>query len=224
MKLQSIMKYLKKQNNTLVYDHFKPLKVYIPKFYESRGFFSIENTVTTFGVFKLEIDNYTGTLIFPSLIEMDPTDINSNEDYNILIFEKGSIFIANTFIISNPNFIYEIFTTFVTLGKSLPFLKYDDIPYIFDFAQKIAQVSLNSRRTAFELIYGELTRDSKDLNTRYRNTNMKNPYQIISLHNVVYGPKSTSAKLLGSYFNDGLTGSLIAEHDESYPLEQILKS
>jgi hypothetical protein len=76
----------------------------------------------------------------------------------------------------------------------------------------------------FEIVYAHLHRDKDDITKFYRNTDMKKPPQSIPLRSVNFGPTSTTAKLLGSYFDDGLTATLISHSDTRHDIEDYLRS
>ena len=96
---------------------------------------------------------------------------------------------------------------------------------IFDNIQILANKKL-SKRVDFEFIIAEINRDKKDLNRRYRNSDMTEAPVTISMRNIAYGPNSVSAKIIGSYFNDGSVSSLLVEDDNkpANKIEALLKT
>lgn len=224
-KLLSIDKYLKKTDNSLLYIGKSPLYAYVPEYFKNRNFLIIEKEVELLGIMKLSLNGFENTLIFPTMIKMVPSKIELENDYYKLTFNPNDIFIRNTKLIQDSSILYKLFTTFITLGKIPTFVSYENIPYIFDYAQILSGTSLNSRRTVFELIFGELIRDEKDLFKRYRNSPMTGNYKAVSMHNLIHVGKSVSAKLLGGYFRDGLVASTLIEPEEEQasPLETLIR-
>lgn len=225
-KIPSIDKLLKKQDNSLIYIGKKPLYTFIPEYYLSKNFLIIEEDIRVLGIMKLLTNASESVLIFPTMIEMAPSNIELEESYYKLTFEPNDIFIINTSIIKDSSILYKLFTAFITLGKVPNFISYENIPYIFDYAQILSGASLNSRRSVFELIYGELIRDESDLFKRFRNSNMTGNYKAISTHNLMHSCNSTSAKLMGGYFRDGLVSSTLIDRKEEQasPLETLIRS
>jgi len=223
-KLLSIDKYLKKENDSLIYIGKSPMFVYVPKYFKDRDFLIMREDISILGIIKIVINNKENVIIFPTMISTMPNSIELEDEYYKLIYNKNNIFFKNSNIIKDKNIFYKLFITFISLGKIPDYVSYENIPYIFDFAQMITGVSLNSRRTVFELIFGELIRDKKDLFTRYRNSNMKGEYKSISMHNLIHAGKTVSSKLMGGYFRDGLVASLLIENEGkgASPLESLL--
>jgi hypothetical protein len=74
-------------------------------------------------------------------------------------------------------------------------------------------------------MFSKSSRDKDDLHLEYRHTDMKGERVNISIRDVTHGPKDVTAKLLGSYFNDGLVSPLLVEDDEpANKIEAFLKS
>ena len=231
-KLKSIMKYLKKEDNKLIYTGAKEMIVSIPTFFEDRNFLTMDHEkdcLVFLGICKIEIGDESNVLIFPAMIgsKPDTIEIDKNKELFYLKYKKGDIFINETFIIRNSIDLSSIFMTFAVLGKKIPYLSYEDLPIIMDNMVVLSGVNLRSRRACYELLFGELARSKKDLKLRYRNTDMKGDYQLVSMRNIVYGPKSVSAKILGNYFNDGLVSSLLVDDTtakKSSVIETYLKT
>ena len=131
----------------------------------------------------------------------------------------------NLVLIKDPNVLYKIYMTFFALGKIPSFIGYNDLPFIFDNDKTLGGMDLKSNHVVYEMMVAHMFRDSKDPFVFYRHTNMKNPPKIVSLHSISHGPVSTTAKLEGSYFDDALVSSIVAEHDKDtrYDLENILR-
>jgi hypothetical protein len=225
-KLLSIDMYLKKEKDSLIYTKKSPLSVYVPKYFKERDFLIIREDVEVLGILKLSINNKEGVLIFPTMISMVPDSVDLEDEYYKLVFNQNNVFIKNHNIIKDTSMFYRLFVTFVSLGKVPEYISYENLPYIFDIIQYITSYSLNSRRTVFELMFGELVRNKDNLFERYRNSNMKGEYKSISMHDLVHAGKTVTSKLMGGYFRDGLVASLLIENkdEEASPLESLIRT
>lgn len=220
---------INRKEEQIIYTGSSELTLTIPAYFRERGYYiysSETGNINFLAIAEIKINNKTGTLIIPTMMETIPYDIEETSDKIILKYNKGDALFTTDYIIASRVELYNIFTSFMTLGKDIPYLDYQDFIYIFDNLQLISNKTL-SNRVAFELLYAETCRDTNDLNTRYKNTTMKKPHTRISLRNIAYGPSSVNAKIIGTYFNDGLTSSLLVEENEtdtSNKIETLLKS
>jgi len=200
------------------------LIVTVPKFYEQHGFLSISNTVQVLGILNLNINSSVKTnLIITNMLEMAPSDIDNDQDNYYFTFYKNDPFLVNRFIIKGFKILYRIFVVFFRLGKIPKFLEYEDVVRIFDNTKEINDVTLHVGREIFSMQVAHIFRDSKDPSKFYRLTDMKKEPKIVGLGNVLYSPLSATAKMLGSYFDDGLTGAmLIYDEEGEYDIEKAL--
>jgi len=205
------------------------LNVLVPKRYSVYNLLIVEDTVRTLGIVGLEIDNrYSAALLLLSEIEMAPSEVTEvtieDKQYLKLNFKKEDVFLVSTKEIQNSSITYSIFVEFITRGKLPYFLSYKNIAYLFDSALTMTSTNLDMDHVIFEIVYAHLHRDKDDITKFYRNTDMKKPPQSIPLRSVNFGPTSTTAKLLGSYFDDGLTATLISHSDTRHDIEDYLRS
>jgi hypothetical protein len=207
----------------------KRLLVHIPKRYESRNLVEIGNTVKTLGILNLIIDDrYYAPICMLAKINIVPDNIQIVDkfgvDYYELELSNNGIFIDHTETIKDGSFIYDIFVEFITLGRLPYFFTYESSTNIFDKSKELTNTSLWVDHVIFEMISAHLHRDSEDVSVFYRHTDMKKEAQYIPLRSISLSTESTTSKLLGSYFDDGLTASLVTENTEHKDIENYLRS
>ena len=129
--------------------------------------------------------------------------------YVVLSLTTDSVFIVNSSIVKSSGIIYEIFVTFLALGKIPPYIDYNTIQSLFDKDKEDCGVSLGVNHSIFEMIYAHIYRDSEDPYTFYRHTAMTKPPQIVQIRQISHGPTSVSARITGSYLSEGVTASLV---------------
>jgi hypothetical protein len=225
--LKDKSKYFKKVDGSIIFKG-KKLKIYVPKNYADQKLFSIDNTVHTLGVLRYEIDNtYYSNMILLLMLEIDPSEINSinieNNAYYELVLYKNDRFLCNTNIIKNNDLLYQMFVSFLALGKIPTFLPYDKVSSLFDNAKEHCGISLGVNRVIFEMIYSHVYRDKADPKKFYRHTPMKELPLIIALHMISYSPTSNLAKLMGSYMKEGLISSLDDVQNTTNEIENLFR-
>jgi hypothetical protein len=201
------------------------LVVRIPKSYVDNGFCTLGTRIHTLGIVQLLIDNkYKSTLVVTNTIVLAPSyiDTSSSDEFILAHFIKDDTFIPNRGIIQESEILYRIFNSFISLSKIPSFIDYDDVYKIFDNIKSANGVKLSIGHEIYEMIYSHLYRDKNDPSIQYRHTDRKAQPIIVGLRNIVYSPESTTAKLLGSYLDDGITGALLEDNPSSDPIEKIL--
>jgi len=198
----------------------------IPKDYITRNLLVLEDIVKCFGFFRIIIGNEIFDFLLINILEMKPSEVEKDDEYVYLIFYKGDVFIDNTYLIKEPKILFKIFVTFISLGKIPKFIDYKKIHNLFNNDKKIAGRSLGASRLAEELIFSHMARDKKNPFTFYRNTPMKDSPLYIGTKNISHGPRSSSAKLGGAYFNDGVYSSLLSDYnkDDDFTIERLLRT
>lgn len=192
----------------------KHLELYIPTVYADRDLLSVGSTALSLGILQMRINGmFTTNLLLLTKIEIEfESDRQVEEDgyqYTVLEVLPGQALIKNSVIVKNPNLIYSIFMVFIALGRIPPFLDYNTVQSIFDNDNLLCGVSLGVNHAIWEMIYAHMYRDKQDPYKVFRYTPMTNEPQIVALHNISHGPRSTSSKLIGAYMADGLVSALV---------------
>lgn len=195
-------------------------KIQFPVRYEEVSLAVVENVVMTVGYFAIIVeDKYYGICNIPANIKLEPSFVSKikigDNSYYELEFEKGSTVFSTSEIVKNDVLTYYIYNEFIAGGNVPWYMDYSDLIKMFDDSSKYAGVRIGANLAIMDMVISNICRDKKDLTKFYRhiykdlNQEKTNPPEILSLRNISYGASNTTAKLLGSYFSDGLTSALI---------------
>ena len=203
-------------------------KVYIPKLYENYGLCEISNVTQTLGIFEVEInDTIRKGYVLPAIITMDPSDVSfvtlDDIPYNVLHFENGDIFITSTSYIKSSYILGVLFKEYIELGHIPKFIKYDKAATLFDTILQTTGVKLDLNPTTFEMILAFIHRTRDNLLQQYRYSNFTTNPVVIPLRNISFGPESTTAKIVGSYMEDGLNSAIVNQAEKHSDLEDFLR-
>ncbi|AHI60318.1 hypothetical protein RAY_168 [Erwinia phage vB_EamM_RAY] len=209
-------------------------KIYIPGRYVNKGLAGIGDTIWTVGIFTIVTDSgFYCTALGPATITLDPTDIRQvkvdGNPYYEFSFEPGATVIQSTIVGKNDRLIGPLFNEFLINGNVPYGFNLLDLIKLFKLSQKYCGFTMGTNNQIFEAIVNIVARDSKDLNKLYRYTVNSldeiytNPPTIIGLRNAAKTSTNTVAKLVGSYFADGLVSALINPSDRVEGVEEILR-
>lgn len=209
-------------------------KVYFPTRYEEQGLSEIGSEVVLLGFFAIVHDNndygvskaLTKVKMLPDEIEQVKID---DEEYTVLTFLSGSVFIENTQVIMDSNLLYVVWNEFISKGKLPWFIDYRDLSQLFKHAPHYTGVKLGANHAIWEMVAATISRDPNNLQKHYRQTIKSidylktNPPVVVKLNSVTYGATNTTTKLLGSYFDEGLTSALVNPSTKTEPIETLLR-
>lgn len=204
------------------------LEARIPKRFETYGLLQVHNAVDTVAIMDLIIDDtYQAGLHLLAKVTTNPTDISTITvgvmDYLVLSYTTGDIFIENTQVVKNSNIIYAVYVEFITRGNMMYTLGYDDIARLFDSSKDVTGSSIPVDHVIFEMVYSHLARQRDNKFIQYRHTDMTEPFSFIALRSVGYAPDSSTSRMLGSYFDEGLNSNLVHDNDTRHPVEDLLR-
>jgi hypothetical protein len=205
------------------------LVVMIPRRYEVYDLLTLADTVKTLAVVDLVFDDtYRAGLLMLTTIEMEPDDVSTimvgDLQYVRCTLSKGARFITNTERIADSSIVYAVWMEFITRGKLIFNIDYDQLATLFDQSKSMCDQNMNVDHVVFEIIYSHLCRDPDNLTIQYRYTDGNKPFRLIALRNVGYATVSTTSRLLGSYFGEALNASLLQTTTEHSEIEDLLRS
>lgn len=210
-----------------------PCRLYFPRRFEEVGLAEVGETVRFVGIYALVVGDYYAIDTIPSMITSAPVDINTvkidDEDYRELVFEKGSEIISNTQLVQNKLALYSIDSELFAKGRIPAYLGYEDVAQVFDRSGEFGGMKLGANKAIMAMIAMTLARDPKDGVTLYRHVIkdkkelVTNPPAYVALRNIGVTASNTTAKLLGSYFDKGLTSALINPSDRNEGIEDLLR-
>lgn len=204
------------------------LEIRVSKRYEVYGLQEVTDSINTLGVMDVIIDNkFQFSLNILAQFTMIPTDMGEmvidGVPYLVAYFKHGDVFMKSTFVVKNASVVYAIWVEYITRGKPLYTLKYNQISQVFDRVKQLTGSSIGVDRVVFELVVSHLARNPDNLFEQYRFTDMSKPAHLINLRSVAYAPTSTTARIIGSYFDDALTASMLNTSTQRQPFEDLLR-
>lgn len=209
-------------------------RIYIPERFIEKQLASIGAETYITGIYALVVeDAYYGVSTINAKMRIQPTTISTvrfgEDSYLEFYFAPGSIVIADTNLIRIDGLVYLIFDEIVAKGHPPWYLEYEDLAKLFETADNHAGVKLGGSHAILEMIAAACARDPKDRSRYYRHSVQTyeeakaNPPAVIPLRSVTYGATNTTAKLLGSYFADGLDSALVNPTTKKERIEDLLR-
>ena len=132
-------------------------------------------------------------------------------------------------LVKQATLVYKIFDEFIARGRTPWYLDYNDLAKLFMSADRHAGVNLSTSHAILEMFAAAICRDSADKTKYYRHTVSSQdeihtrPPVVIALRNITHGATNTTAKLLGSYWNEGLTSALVNPSMKVEAIEELLR-
>ena len=205
------------------------LEVRIPMRYRVHEALDVDEHVKTLAIFEMIVNHeFNYGLLLPNIIRMVPSKISRSTidgvEYQVCEFFNGDKFMLSTTVLKENHISLMMYNEFISLGNIPKFITYDNIALLFDTAEKMCDVNLKTPHAVFEMIYSHLFRDPDNLYIKYRFTDKIKPPVFIGANNVAFGPESTTAKLIGAYFNDGINSALVNASDKHYDIEDLLRT
>lgn len=204
------------------------LECYIPTRYENYGYLKIGRLITSLGIFKMVVNGkIEGGLQIPALITIEANNTYNatidGKSYLVVEVIKGSKLLCHLDLIQINMMGYHMWNEFLNLGNIPKYLEYNEAWNLFDDCGEFTGKGVSGNHAVLEMIFAHVFRDPNDLRVKYRHTNMKDHPAAVSLRNVSYGPTSTSAKIFGSYAEEGINSALLNQSEENYELEDIFR-
>lgn len=209
------------------------VKIYIPaRFAEQQmAFLGTETSIS--GIFAITVDDtYLGVSLANAMMRIEPTITNyikiEDEDYIEFVFTPGSVVIANINLLKSDIFIYRIYSELLGKGHVPWFMGYQELGRIFESARHHAGVSVGANHAIVEMIVAAISRLADDRTQYYRQSiktekDLATEPTFIPLRSVTYGASNTTAKLVGAYWEEGLTSALVNPSDTVEPIEGLLR-
>lgn len=207
-------------------------KVYIPKRFTEKDLVVITDTITILGVCGIVAGDSYSTMLCNALFTTQPSSstIVTIEDVEYFEFkyEAGDVFVTDINLVQDKQLIYKIFDEIVAKGKTPWYLTYEDLGVLFDTSVKHGALDLKTDHSILEMITASRARQLTDRTKYYRQTlNSLKDYEkkpaIIPLRSVMYGATNTTAKLMGSRLNEGISSALVNPSERNEDIESILR-
>ena len=201
--------------------------VYILEKFENYGCLSIGDTVNTIGVFDMVVDGAVSGMFLVGRIDMSPSDVDTEDVNGVkfvkLTFRKGDVFMKTTNTVKDDKLAFFVWLTYIKYGNVMRAMSYEDQPSIFDRIKATCGLSFPVDHSVYEMIFAHLSRKTDDITIPFRNTNMKCDWRRINLSDVAHASRSTSARVIGAYFKEGLNSALTRPNESNSTIEDMLR-
>lgn len=207
------------QDGTLIAK--KKLQIHIPFRYISAKLANIGKDVNTVAIFAIVVDGTYMVSNVCSNMQLTPSSIYSEqvdkEEYYILEFDAGSVITPRTSLVVDDTITYNVYDEFIGKAKLPWFINYEDIGKCVANAHYYSNIRLGGTNAVLELLVASIARDPDDIKKFYRETAKSldtqdtNPPVILPFKSIISGTTNTMGKLIGSYFDEGLTSALTNE-------------
>ena len=104
---------------------------------------------------------------------------------------------------------YNLFETFFMRAREPWYVEYEDLVKIMDNLVPYAKSNVGDSHISSELVVSYITRDKSNHKKFYRQVEGKVKYEYIDLMNVYSSVFSTTNRLAGGYFTNGMVSSLV---------------
>lgn len=211
----------------------QPCNIYIPVSFSDHPLADIGKDTSIIGFFAIVSGNKYGVSKAIAMMHIEPTTTNTvyidDTPYYEFIFEKGSRVIVSNELVKTNTLVYYLSDHIISKGNNPWYLDYTDIAEIFDSASHHAGANLAVDLAIFEMIAATRARTPKD-RTKYLRHSLKTQDDyanadrvFIPLKNISLGATNTTAKLMGAYFNEGLSSALVNPATRSEKIEELLR-
>lgn len=211
----------------------KGCSVLMPARYRDAGLTKIGAETYVLGMVAYVVGNQYSVMRIPAMFRTEPGQVNTvtieEEAYLEFTYEPGDVVIANKDIVQDDALLYEIYDEFFAKGHIPWYFNYYDIGSIFEHAQYYTGVKLGANHAVLEMLAATICRAPDKPTTFYRQVVekkadvMAKPPFVIKLSSVTYGATNTTAKLIGSYWDEGVTSALVNPSDKVEPIEDLLR-
>ena len=214
---------------TLVTDD---LQVMFPTRYINSKLCIMGSNIKVIGLYAIiDYNNNYSVVNAPIIQNLLPNNISDVEvegvEYKLLNFDKNNVFLPTNKLIVSDNFIYNMFEELFIKGNIPWYVSYEDLSNIFIESKKYTNSNIGNNSMALEILTAIVSRDPSNKKTYYRQILDKikneNP-SYVGLNNLYYSFDNTGAKILGSYFGDGIVAAIVDKEKKTSKTAEILRS
>lgn len=204
----------------------KPAYIYIPYRFITSGLAYVEDIVQIMSHYAIVIGDVYAVANVPAMVEIKPESRKrikiDDEEYFEFSFDANSVVLEDCRLFQQSTMAYNIFNEEIAKGNVPIYFNDVDFMFCLDLAKDFANINLGKNNVSLEMITAAITRSEKDL-TKYYRINPDGHYQFIPLRNIQLGATNTLSKLMGSYYEMGLTSSLARDSDKLEDIEELLR-
>lgn len=205
-------------------------KIHVPARFQERGLVTLGTITSIVGIFAVIQGESYGVSTINATFRINPTTTNTVKvdgvNYLEFDFAPGSIVFVENRVLKDTMIVYRIFDELINKGNVPWYLEYNDLLTLFRSADEYAGMDFTSNHSILEMIVASICRSDQDRTMYYRQQLKDTPDAkpvVLPLRNVTYGATNTTSKLMGSYWNDGMTGALVNPSETTERIEDFLR-
>lgn len=212
----------------------RDVKVYIPVRFTEKELATVGAEVYTVAIFAMVVDDkYMAVSTVNAMIRLKPSAIATvkfdGDSYLELSFPAGSVVIADTKVLRQDSLPYMIFDELISKGRVPWYINYEDLAKLFDTAESHAGVGFDRVHSILEMFAAAISRDPENRTRFYRHVYDEvngAPVSLpahIAFRSITHGASNTTSRLMGSYFNEGMTSALVHPSESNEAIEDLLR-
>lgn len=210
-------------------------RIQVPVRFSSIGLGQIGINTFTYGFFPIILESGEYSILsINSLVELNPTKLTISTidevDYHNFQFDANTVMIKTTDLVKRDNLIFNIIDEFIFKGKIPWYVEYEDLGKMLDNSNYYAGSNVNKNYEIIEFIASLITRSKDDRTKKIRNIVKsysdisRNTIDYVPLKSIFYSVETTTNKLAGSYFSDGVISALVNKSEKVDKIESILRA
>lgn len=209
-------------------------RIYTPARFITRGLGEIGSNTRVFGFFGIVIGDHYAVLNANTMIGTRPSSISvvtiGEMDYYEFSYDPGSTLIANRNTVMQDTLVYYIFNELVAKAYIPWFANIEDLSKIFVTSGRYAGANILDSNVVIEMMIAQIVRQADDKTKLYRTVVKdvrkapRRSYSIVPLRSPIYGANNTTARIMGSHFDDSLMTAINNPSDKLEPIERLLKN
>lgn len=206
-------------------------RIIFPTRYKSKDLARFGEFYEILSVYKVELpDNTMGIAKSICKIRLAKTgyhiEKHDGEDMYVFEYGPGEVVIDDTDIIVDKLMPYYTYEYFIDRGYVPNFLEYDDVLLMWENVAATTGKDVGATVEIIRFIVSTIARDPNDVTVFYRqavNNGYKGKPKWTAFSSVLHGPRTVTAKLIGSRFNPALISALVNENKKPEKIEDILR-
>jgi len=209
-------------------------RIYVPKRFDEHKLATIANEIRVVAIFAIVVDEkYYGVSSATAMMQITPSSTSivriDGDDYYEFTFNKGAQITPNVNLVKDDTLVYQIYDEIIAKGHIPWYFNYLDVGCLFTSSDYHGGVSLGPTNIPLEMIAASISRSADDRTKYYRHVVEtideleSTPPAFIAFRNVIHGANNTTARLMGAYFDDGMTSSLVNPTERSEGVETLLR-
>lgn len=147
----------------------------------------------------------------------------------VLHYQAFETIFDNVRVISDDKISYWIYDYFIALGRIPWYMNYEDVLKLYDLDKHFIGKLIAPKPTILELIASITARNPNNDRQLYRHLVkdvddlQRIPPKWTPLKNVTLGAVDTFSKVMGSYFEEGMTSAIADNSDVQTEIEKVLR-